>query len=64
MAAKVLKFHREARDKVCAGLNALASAVKATLGTRSRTVMLTTDCIIVEAPAGKLPHSEGPPLEP
>jgi len=64
MAAKALKFHREARDKVCAGLNTLASAVKVTLGPKGRTVMLTTDCIIVEAPAGRLPHSEGPPLEP
>ncbi len=40
MAAKVLKFHREARDKVCAGLNMLASAVKVTLGPKGRTVML------------------------
>jgi chaperonin GroEL len=27
-------------------------------------LILTTDCIIVEAPAGKRPHTEGPPLEP
>ena len=40
MAAKVLKFHREAREKVCAGLNILASAVKVTLGPKGRTVML------------------------
>jgi chaperonin GroEL len=40
MAAKALKFHREAREKVCAGLNVLASAVKVTLGPRGRTVML------------------------
>ena len=40
MAAKALKFHREARDKVCAGLNTLASAVKVTLGPKGRTVML------------------------
>jgi chaperonin GroEL len=40
MAAKALKFHREAREKVCAGLNTLASAVKVTLGPKGRTVML------------------------
>ena len=40
MAAKVLKFHREAREKVCAGLNVLAAAVRVTLGPKGRTVML------------------------
>jgi chaperonin GroEL len=40
MAAKALKFHREAREKVCAGLNILASAVRVTLGPKGRTVML------------------------
>jgi len=40
MTAKALKFHREARDKVCAGLNTLASAVRVTLGPKGRTVML------------------------
>ncbi len=40
MAAKALKFHREAREKICAGLNMLASAVKVTLGPKGRTVML------------------------
>ena len=40
MTAKVLKFGREAREKVCAGLNVLAGAVKVTLGPRGRTVML------------------------
>jgi chaperonin GroEL len=40
MAAKALKFHGEAREKVCAGLNILAAAVKVTLGPRGRTVML------------------------
>jgi chaperonin GroEL len=40
VAAKVLKFHREAREKVCAGLNVLASAVKITLGPKGRLVML------------------------
>ena len=40
MAAKILKFHHEAREKICAGLNLLASAVKVTLGPKGRLVML------------------------
>src|SRR5580765_8550041 len=40
MAAKILKFHREAGEKVCAGLNLLANAVKITLGPKGRLVML------------------------
>ena len=40
MAAKMLRFHHEAREKVCAGLNILASAVKVTLGPKGRLVML------------------------
>jgi chaperonin GroEL len=40
MAAKSLKFHREAREKICAGLNVLANVVKVTLGPKGRTVML------------------------
>ncbi len=40
MVAKALKFHREAREKVCAGLNILASAVKVTLGPKGRLVIL------------------------
>jgi chaperonin GroEL len=40
MAAKALQFHREAREKICAGLNVLASAVKVTLGPKGRTVVL------------------------
>ena len=40
MDAKVLKFHGEAREKVRAGLNILASAVKVTLGPKGRLVML------------------------
>jgi chaperonin GroEL len=40
MAAKALKFHREAREKICTGLNTLASAVRVTLGPKGRTVML------------------------
>jgi chaperonin GroEL len=40
MTAKLLMFHGEAREKVCAGLNMLASAVKVTLGPKGRLVML------------------------
>jgi len=40
MSAKLLRFHREAREKICAGLNLLASAVKVTLGPKGRLVML------------------------
>jgi chaperonin GroEL len=40
MAAKLLKFHHNAREKVCAGLNILASAVKVTLGPKGRLVVL------------------------
>ena len=40
MAAKLLKFHHDAREKVCAGLNILASAVKVTLGPKGRLVVL------------------------
>jgi chaperonin GroEL len=40
MTTKVLRFHHEAREKVCAGLDTLARAVKITLGPRGRLVML------------------------
>jgi chaperonin GroEL len=40
MPAKPLRFHHEAREKVCAGLDTLARAVKITLGPRGRLVML------------------------
>ncbi len=40
MAAKALLFDRSARDKVCAGVNVLADAVKITLGPKGRLVML------------------------
>ena len=40
MAAKILRFHHDARQRVCAGLNILASAVKITLGPKGRLVML------------------------
>ncbi len=40
MTAKVLKFGREARERICAGLNVLAGAVRVTLGPKGRTVML------------------------
>jgi chaperonin GroEL len=40
MAAKALLFDRSAREKICAGLNTLADAVKVTLGPKGRLVML------------------------
>ena len=40
MTAKLLRFHDEAREKVCAGLDTLARAVKVTLGPKGRLVML------------------------
>ncbi|HEX7272675.1 MAG TPA: chaperonin GroEL [Casimicrobiaceae bacterium] len=40
MAAKSLKFHHDAREKVCAGLNILAHAVRVTLGPKGRLVVL------------------------
>jgi chaperonin GroEL len=40
MAGKLLRFHHEAQERVCAGLNALANAVKVTLGPKGRLVML------------------------
>src|ERR1022692_959205 len=40
MAAKLIKFHHEAREKVGAGLKILARAVKVTLGPKGRLVVL------------------------
>ncbi|HXJ36078.1 MAG TPA: chaperonin GroEL [Candidatus Eisenbacteria bacterium] len=40
MAAKIIKFHQEARDKILRGVNVLADAVTATLGPRGRNVIL------------------------
>jgi chaperonin GroEL len=43
MSAKQLLFHDEARDKIRRGVDALAEAVKVTLGPRGRTVILERD---------------------
>ena len=43
MSAKQLVFHDAARDKIRRGVNALAEAVKGTLGPRGRTVILERD---------------------
>jgi chaperonin GroEL len=43
MAAKQLMFREEARDKIRRGVDALADAVKVTLGPRGRTVILDRD---------------------
>ena len=40
VSAKVLKFQGEAREKVRAGLNILANAIKVTVGPKGRLVML------------------------
>jgi chaperonin GroEL len=40
MAAKLIRFHHEAREPICAGLNILANAVKVTLGPKGRLVVL------------------------
>ncbi|MFQ5787029.1 MAG: chaperonin GroEL, partial [Thermodesulfobacteriota bacterium] len=40
MAAKEIKFNREAQSSVLNGINSLASAVKATLGPRGRNVLI------------------------
>ena len=40
MAAKEIKFDREAQDSVLQGVNQLANAVKATLGPRGRNVII------------------------
>ena len=40
MTAKILRFHHDARERVCRGLDTLASAVKVTLGPCGRLVML------------------------
>ncbi|MGH7900609.1 MAG: chaperonin GroEL, partial [Thermodesulfobacteriota bacterium] len=40
MAAKELKFGREAQSSVLKGINVLAGAVKATLGPRGRNVLI------------------------
>ncbi len=40
MAGKLIVFGDEARQRICAGLNKLADAVKVTLGPRGRTVVL------------------------
>jgi chaperonin GroEL len=40
MAAKEIRFHQNARDKILAGVNGLANAVRVTLGPRGRNVII------------------------
>ena len=40
MAAKDVKFHDSARNRIVAGVNILADAVKVTLGPKGRNVVL------------------------
>jgi chaperonin GroEL len=40
MAAKEIRYHQNAREKILAGVNALANAVRVTLGPRGRNVVI------------------------
>ena len=40
MAAKIVNFNTDARDKMLRGVNVLANAVKVTLGPKGRNVVL------------------------
>jgi chaperonin GroEL len=40
MTAKLILFHEDAREKIVAGANILADAVKVTLGPRGRNVVI------------------------
>src|SRR5262249_16318865 len=39
MAAKEIRFHQDAREKILQGVNALANAVRVTLGPKGRNVL-------------------------
>jgi chaperonin GroEL len=40
MAAKEIRFHQDARERILAGVNALANAVRVTLGPKGRNVLI------------------------
>ena len=40
MAAKEIRFHQDARARMLAGVNALANAVRVTLGPKGRNVII------------------------
>ncbi len=40
MAAKIIMFEQQARDKILKGVNILADAVKSTLGPKGRNAIL------------------------
>src|SRR5262252_5437109 len=40
MAAKEIRFHQDAREKILQGVNALANAVRVTLGPKGRNVVI------------------------
>ena len=44
MAAKEIRYHQDARAKILAGVNALANAVRVTLGPKGRNVILEKSC--------------------
>ena len=57
MSAKVIKFSQEARERMLAGVNILADAVKATLGPKGRNVILIRSadaCIFIGGGTGTL----------
>ncbi len=47
MAAKEIIYDTSARDKILAGVNALANAVKVTLGPRGRNVVIEKACTLL-----------------
>ena len=55
MAAKIVKFNRDARDAILKGVNILADAVTVTLGPKGRNVVLSRSLLwptALLAPAG------------
>ena len=43
MAAKIVQFNTDARDKMLRGVNVLANAVKVTLGPKGRHVVIRSE---------------------
>ena len=54
MAAKIVKFNTDARDKMLKGVNVLADAVKVTLGPKGRNVVIQKSfgaCLLYTSPS-------------
>jgi len=65
MPAKQLVFHEAAREKIRRGVDALAEAVKVTLGSRGRTVILEREFgapQIVNSEVERQSHAPAPGL--